>query len=72
MRIIGNTKSICSHCEKVIPARVFLKKGRVFMASHCSEHGEVISDHVWDDPVIYRGLKKLNWRSSRPPRLWST
>lgn len=59
MKIFRKTKGICRFCQKVIPAEVFLRQGRIFIKSQCPEHGETVSDHVWDDPEIYRGLKKI-------------
>lgn len=56
---INYTKSICHKCQKIIPAKVFEKNGRVFIESRCPEHGETVSEHVWDDPELYRGLRKM-------------
>lgn len=62
---LNKTKSICGVCGKAIPARVFIKRGRVFITSSCQEHGETTADHGWDDPEIYRGLKKIRLVSGK-------
>jgi MoaA/NifB/PqqE/SkfB family radical SAM enzyme len=65
MNILARTKSICGECGRLIPAEVFEKNKRIFIITHCSKHGDVISDHVWDDPEIYKGLKKIRMSSGK-------
>jgi len=69
MTIINRTKSLCPVCHQVIQAEVFQKESRVFMRSVCSEHGEIVSDHVWDDPEIYKGLKKVKLAAGKAEQI---
>lgn len=59
MKIIDNTQSLCSVCERVIPAEIYEEGGRIFIRGRCEVHGEQISDHVWDDPEIYAGMRAI-------------
>lgn len=61
MEIINKTKSLCAVCGKLISAEVYEDNGRVFMRGICKEHGEQISDHVWDDPEIYRAMLDIKY-----------
>ncbi|MBM3256158.1 MAG: radical SAM protein [Candidatus Moranbacteria bacterium] len=65
MKVVNKTTSICHKCQKAIPARVFIKQGRVWIESDCPEHGKTVSDHVWDDPEIYRGLRSIKLAPNR-------
>lgn len=59
MNFLNHTKSLCQQCQRVIPAKVFEKEGKIFIESKCPIHGKVIADHVWDDLEIYKGLSEV-------------
>lgn len=59
MEIINETKSLCAICERVIPAKIYEENGRIFIKGKCELHGEQVSDHVWDDPEVYAGMKAI-------------
>jgi len=59
MKILNHTKSRCDKCQRIIPAQVVEKSGRVFLKKTCTKHGTSMFEHVWDDPDIYRGLHKI-------------
>jgi MoaA/NifB/PqqE/SkfB family radical SAM enzyme len=49
------TESLCPECLAIIPARVVIKKGNVYMEKTCHDHG------AWDfiiekDPFVYRRM----------------
>ena len=59
MNIINQTQCLCAVCERVIPAEVYEQNGRIFIKGKCEIHGEQVSDHVWDDPEIYKGMRAI-------------
>lgn len=65
MRLIEKTQSICGKCQRVVSAEVLEEKGRTFIRVMCPDHGQVTSDHVWDDLEIYQGLRKITTVSGR-------
>jgi len=36
----GQTTSLCSHCAAVIPAKIIIEDGAVYLLKRCPEHGE--------------------------------
>src|SRR6266567_2152356 len=39
-QFIRRTQSVCPECNRILPATVFAREGKVFMTKTCPEHGE--------------------------------
>src|SRR5271169_7227164 len=39
-KFIRQTQSICPECNKILPAIIFEREGKVFMTKTCPQHGE--------------------------------
>ncbi len=51
--IIGETRSLCPHCLKILPATIGESGGQVYMHKVCPEHGE-FEVYLWPDAGHYR------------------
>ena len=51
------TQSLCPECQRLIPARVFEKDGKVMIEKECPEHG-VFSDIYWSDADLFLKAEK--------------
>lgn len=54
---LAETKSLCPECLKVIPAVVFYRDDKVWIAKECPVHGKV-EDLYWGDYEMYARAKK--------------
>jgi len=52
MKEIKDTKSLCPECLKVLPAKIFEDKNKVYIKKTCSEHGE-FTDLYWSNYKQY-------------------
>lgn len=66
MKKIDSTKSICHICDKVVPAQIFLDRGRILIEKNCSEHGKFLAEHIWGDPEIYRSFARCKTLDGPP------
>ncbi len=55
--IIGRTRSICPKCNKILPAELFAKDGKVFITRTCKKHGR-IEDLYSGDYEIYKRFEE--------------
>lgn len=51
--IIRTTESLCPHCLRGVPATVYERDGKVYMAKECPDHGE-FDVYLWPDADHYR------------------
>jgi uncharacterized radical SAM superfamily Fe-S cluster-containing enzyme len=58
MTKIKDTKSICPECNKIIPAEIFEKDGKVHIRKECPEHGKV-EDLYWGSYEMYKKAHKF-------------
>lgn len=54
------TFSLCPECVKRIPAKVFEKKGKVFIEKTCPEHGK-FTEVYYEDAEIYNRFRKFGY-----------
>ncbi|MCP8313488.1 MAG: radical SAM protein, partial [archaeon] len=52
MKVIKETQSICPECNKVLPAEIFEKDGKVWIKRECQEHGKV-EELYWGSYDMY-------------------
>lgn len=57
-------ESICPECRKVIQARLFDDKGKVYMEKTCSEHG-YFKEIYWSDTNMYLRAEKFVYGDGR-------
>ncbi len=55
--------SICPTCLKVIPARIFQEKEKVFIQKKCPQHGE-FKDLYWSDAELYKKFYRYSCQGS--------
>ena len=53
MKIVRITQSVCPHCLKTLPARIYEKDDEVFMQKTCPEHG-TFDVYLWPDAEHYK------------------
>jgi uncharacterized radical SAM superfamily Fe-S cluster-containing enzyme len=55
--LLGTTQSLCPECLAVVPAKIIVRRGRVYFRKTCHEHGQredfVCSDARWYDRMEY-------------------
>ncbi len=55
---LEETKSLCPECLKVIPAVVFYRDGKIWIAKECPDHGK-FEDVYWGDYYMYMRAKRF-------------
>ncbi|MCK4496766.1 MAG: radical SAM protein [Candidatus Aenigmarchaeota archaeon] len=55
---LAETKSLCPECLKIIPAVVFYRDGKVWIAKECEKHGK-FEDLYWGDYEMYMRAKRF-------------
>ncbi|UCD07265.1 MAG: radical SAM protein [Candidatus Aenigmatarchaeota archaeon] len=55
---LEETNSLCPECLKVIPAVVFYKDGKIWIAKECPDH-EKFEDVYWGDYYMYMRAKRF-------------
>lgn len=58
--LLNKTESLCPVCLAKIDAEVRTKEDKVVIVKRCSEHGEFIYPHAWDNPSIYEEIVRLS------------
>src|SRR3954471_10122005 len=53
---LGTTQSLCPTCLSVVPAKIIVRRGRVYFRKHCPQHG-VREDYVCSDVSQYDRLE---------------
>jgi uncharacterized radical SAM superfamily Fe-S cluster-containing enzyme len=53
---LGTTQSLCPECLAVVPAKIIVRRGRVYFRKHCQQHG-VREDFVCSDVSQYDRLE---------------
>ncbi|MCP8310372.1 MAG: radical SAM protein [Candidatus Methylarchaceae archaeon HK01M] len=61
MNIIRETKSICPECNKVLPATVFERDGKVWIEKNCPDHGKT-KELYWGSYEMYQRASKHSMR----------
>lgn len=60
---LGTTQSLCPECLGLVPAKIIVRRGRVYFRKHCPTHGEredfVCSDASYYDRLDYSLPAKL-------------
>ncbi len=63
---IGETTGICSICEEKVKADIYQRNGKVIIETKCVQHGKKISEHIWDDPEIYKNFIRCKTLKAEP------
>jgi uncharacterized radical SAM superfamily Fe-S cluster-containing enzyme len=50
--LLFRTQSVCPECQKVLPAEIFERGGKVWISKRCPKHG-VFEDIYWSDYRMY-------------------
>ncbi|MGQ9468256.1 MAG: tetraether lipid synthase Tes [Nitrososphaerales archaeon] len=64
MNIIRETQSICPECNKVLPAEIFERDGKVWINRECQEHGE-FEELYWGSYDMYLRASKFKPEGKR-------
>ena len=64
MREIKETKSLCPECLKVLPAKIYEDKRKVYIRKSCPEHGD-FEDLYWGDYDEYERAKKFDYLGTK-------
>lgn len=59
LKCLDTTKSNCPICNKVIPAKIIEKQGKVFMEKTCPEHGHFSSLHHLISARLYKIMEDI-------------
>ncbi len=59
MNFIKETKSICPECNKVLPATIFERNGKVWIEKKCQDHGR-IEELYWGSYEMYQNASRYN------------
>lgn len=57
--MLNKTKSLCPICLEKIDAHVLIKNKKVVMSKECKKHGRFECHHAWDDPMVYKEMRRL-------------
>jgi len=52
------TQSVCPECQKVLPAEIFEREGKVWITKTCSKHGE-FEELYWGDYEMYEKARSF-------------
>jgi len=55
---LAETKSLCPECLRTIPAVIFYRDGKVWIAKECEKHGK-FDDLYWGDYEMYMRAKRF-------------
>lgn len=58
-KLIKPTSSLCPECLQIIPAKIFEKKGKVYIRKACPKHGE-FEDVYWASYEMYLKARKFD------------
>ncbi|NWG09708.1 MAG: radical SAM protein [Nitrososphaerales archaeon] len=58
MNVIKETQSLCPECNKVLPAKVFERDGKVWIEKKCQDHGD-IEELYWSSYDMYQRASKF-------------
>jgi len=58
MNVIKETQSLCPECNKVLPAKVFERDGKVWIEKMCQDHGD-IEELYWGSYDMYQRASKF-------------
>ncbi|OFX16757.1 radical SAM protein [archaeon RBG_16_50_20] len=56
-KLIRETRSICPDCNKILPANVFEREGKIWIAKTCPDHGEVEELYFGSADMYYKFAK---------------
>lgn len=54
---IRETRSICPDCNKILPATIFEREGKIWMGKTCPEHGEIEELYFGSADMYYKFAK---------------
>jgi len=64
--LVRQTQSICPECNKVLPALIFEREGKVYMKKTCPEHGET-EEIYYGSYEMYKRFSRY-WRDGKSVR----
>ncbi len=56
-KLVRTTQSICPYCQRLLPAIIFEREGKMYIRKECPEHGEFEDLYFGDAKTYYRFLK---------------
>ena len=54
---IRETRSICPDCNKILPANVYEREGKIWLGKTCPDHGEIEELYFGSSEMYYKFAK---------------